>query len=135
LFPGTVSVIIFALFDGANKIIRDMKTVLIVEDEVIVAKDYQFMLENCGFKVLGIADNSTEAIAKASLEKPEIILMDINIKGDISGIKTAQIIYGNYKPTIVFLTGFDEDVLVFTDINYKYIRKPVQQGNLIKVLN
>lgn len=112
-----------------------MKTVLIVEDETIVAKDYKLMLENSGFKVVGIADNSKEAVEKASLEKPEIILMDINIKGDVSGIETAQIIYDSYKPTIVFLTGFDEEVLVFTGINYKYIRKPIYQWNLIKVLN
>jgi len=112
-----------------------MKSVLIVEDETIVAKDYKLMLENCGFKVVGIADNSKVAVEKASLDKPEIILMDINIKGDVSGIETAQIIYDNYKPTIVFLTGFDEEVLVFTGINYKYIRKPIYQWNLIKVLN
>jgi DNA-binding NarL/FixJ family response regulator len=112
-----------------------MKTVLIVEDETIVAKDYKLMLENSGFKVVGIADNSKEAVEKASLDKPEIILMDISIKGDVSGIETAQIIYDNYKPTIVFLTGFDEEVLVFTGINYKYIRKPIYQWNLIKVLN
>ena len=112
-----------------------MKTVLIVEDEAIVAKDYQLMLENSGFKVVGIADNSKEAVDKASLEKPDIILMDINLKGDVSGIETAQVIYENYRPTIVFLTGFDEEVLVFTGINYKYIRKPIYQWNLIKVLN
>jgi DNA-binding NarL/FixJ family response regulator len=112
-----------------------MKTVLIVEDEAIVAKDYKMMLENIGFKVVGITDNSKEAIEKATFDKPEIILMDINLRGNISGIETAQIIYDTYKPTIVFLTGFDEEVLVFTGINYKYIRKPIYQWNLIKVLN
>jgi DNA-binding NarL/FixJ family response regulator len=112
-----------------------MKNVLIVEDEAIVAKDYKLMLENRGFAVVGIADNSKEAIETAIREKPEIILMDINLKGEVSGIETAQLIYDNYRPTIVFITGFDEEVLVFTDINYKYIRKPIYEWNLIKVLN
>ena len=112
-----------------------MKTVLIVEDEAIVARDYQMMLENRGFAVVGVVDNSGEAIKAAAREKPEIILMDINIKGEVSGIETAQIIYESYRPMVVFITGFDEEVLVFTGINYKYIRKPIYEWNLIKVLN
>jgi DNA-binding NarL/FixJ family response regulator len=111
------------------------KTVLIVEDEAIVAKDYRAMLINTGFKVIDIADNSTKAIEIAFEQKPDIILMDINLKGEVSGIEAAKIIYDGYKPQIVFLTGFDEEVLVFTGIHYKYIRKPVYEWNLIKVLN
>jgi DNA-binding NarL/FixJ family response regulator len=111
------------------------KTVLIVEDEAIVSRDYRAMLQNTGFKVVGIADNSQKAIELAIQEKPDIILMDINLKGEVSGIETAKIIYDSYRPQIVFLTGFDEEVLVFTGIRYKYIRKPIYEWNLIKVLN
>ena len=112
-----------------------IKSVLIVEDEAIVAKDYRAMLISTGFKVIGIADNSTKAIEIAIEQKPDIILMDINLKGEMSGIEAAKVIYDIYRPQIVFLTGFDEEVLVFTGIRYKYIRKPIYEWNLIKVLN
>ena len=111
------------------------KTVLIVEDEAIAAKDYKLMLENSGYTVVGIADTSEEAINIANKEKPDIILMDINLKGEVSGIESARIISDIYNPVIVFLTGFEEDVLVFTGIQYKYIKKPIYEWNLLKVLN
>ncbi|MDR3668036.1 MAG: response regulator [Ignavibacteriaceae bacterium] len=111
------------------------KSVLIVEDEAIVAKDYKTMLEKSGFKVIGIADTSSEAFVVAKKERPDIILMDINLKGEVSGIETAKIIYDIYKPEIVFITGFEEEVLVFAGIHYKYIKKPIYEWNLIKTLN
>jgi DNA-binding NarL/FixJ family response regulator len=111
------------------------KSVLIVEDEAIVASDYKIMLEKAGFKVIGIADTSSEAFANAKKEKPDIILMDINLIGEVSGIETAKIIYDLYQPEIVFITGYEEDVLVFADIRYKYLRKPINEWNLIKALN
>ena len=111
------------------------RSVLIVEDEGIVAKDYKLILEKAGFIVIGIADTSSEAFAMAKKEKPDIILMDINLIGEVSGIETAKIIYGLYKPEIVFITGYEEDVLVFADIQYKYLRKPIYEWSLIKALN
>jgi len=112
-----------------------IKTVLIVEDEAIAAKDYKRMLEKSGFIVVGVADTSESAIGLAKKEKPDIILMDINLKGEVSGIESAKIIYDNYHPEIIFITGFEEEVLVFTGIHYKYIKKPIYEWNLIKVLN
>ena len=111
------------------------KSVLIVEDEAIVAQDYKIMLEKAEFIVIGIANTSLEAFALAKKEKPDIILMDINLIGEVSGIETAKIIYDLYKPEIVFITGFEEEVLSFADIQYKYIRKPIYEWNLIKALN
>jgi two-component SAPR family response regulator len=111
------------------------KSVLIVEDEAIVAKDYKAMLEKAGFIVIGIADTSSEAFAIAKNMKPDIILMDINLNGEVSGIETAKIIHDIYQPEIVFITGFEEEVLVFSGIQYKYIKKPIYEWNLIKVLN
>jgi two-component SAPR family response regulator len=111
------------------------KTVLIVEDEAIAAKDYKIMLEKAGYVVIGIVDSSTEAIIIAKKEKPDIILMDISLKGEVSGIEAARIIFDIYNPEIVFITGFEEEVLVFTGIHYKYIKKPVYEWNLMKVLN
>jgi|ERR1035437_428355 two-component SAPR family response regulator len=111
------------------------KTVLIVEDEAIAAKDYKIMLEKAGYIVIGIVDSSTEAIIIAKKEKPDIILMDISLKGEVSGIEAARIICDIYNPEIVFITGFEEEVLVFTGIHYKYIKKPVYEWHLMKVLN
>ena len=84
------------------------KSVLIVEDEAIVAQDYKTIIEKAGFIVIGIVDTSSEAFAMAQKEKPDIILMDINLTGEVSGIETAKIIYNLYKPEIIFITGFEE---------------------------
>ena len=111
------------------------RTILIVEDEAIPAKDYQIIVENAGFKVVGIATTSTEAIAIANKEKPNIILMDINLKGEDSGIDAARAIYNSYEPEIVFITGLEEEVLVFTEIRYKYIKKPIYEWSLLKALS
>jgi CheY-like chemotaxis protein len=111
------------------------RTILIVEDEAIPAKDYQIIVENAGFKVVGIATTSTEAIAIANKEKPNIILMDINLKGEDSGIDAARAIYNSYGPEIVFITGLEEEVLVFTEIRYIYIKKPIYEWSLLNALS
>ena len=84
-------------------------TILIVEDERIVAKDIQVSLEDLGYQVLGIASSGKEAIDKAAQVRPDIVLMDINLKGDMDGIDTAKYIKSSFDILIIYLTAYADD--------------------------
>ena len=64
--------------------------VLVVEDESIVSKDIQHSLKKLGYNVVGAASTGEKAFELAQSERPDIILMDIMLKGDINGIETAE---------------------------------------------
>ena len=112
-----------------------MKTVLIVEDESIVAKDYKLMLENSGFKVVGIADNSKEAVEKASLEKPEIILMDIKmpIMDGFECVEKIRLINNEIPIIAVTAYAFSADQQKAIEVGCNdYISKPYNWSLLIE---
>ena len=86
--------------------------ILIVEDESIVALDLEQRLEDMNYNVVGIAGNGIEAIKKTEKLSPDLVLMDILIKGDLNGIETAQKIRNLYNIPFIYLTGsFDASIL------------------------
>lgn len=107
--------------------------VLVVEDESIVSKDLQHSLKKLGYNVVGAASNGEKAIELAGLKKPNIILMDIMLKGDMNGIEAAEKIKELYSVPIVFLTAYsDESTLSKAKITepYGYILKPFKEIDL-----
>lgn len=82
-----------------------MIKVLIVEDEMLVAEELALDLEENGFEVIAIAISSDECIEAIAKNKPHVILMDINIKGQKDGIETAKIINENHRIPIIYLTA------------------------------
>jgi len=78
---------------------RPIKTIqiLIVEDESIVAEDIKSILEEFGYSVIGIADSGEEAIPKVAEKKPNLVLMDIRLKGNMDGVQTAERIWKDYQ--------------------------------------
>ncbi len=87
----------------------DEVTILIVEDERIVAKDIQVSLEQLGYQVPAIASSGKEALNKAAQICPDVVLMDINLKGDIDGIETAKNIKNRFDVLIIYLTAYADD--------------------------
>ncbi len=83
--------------------------ILVVDDETIVALDIKNTLEKYGYKVVGIAANSKEALQLVKSSKPNLILMDIMIKGSKDGIETAQEINNFADIPIIFLTAYSDD--------------------------
>ena len=79
--------------------------ILIVEDEAILAKSLQDNLEDMGYIVTGIADTAIQAIMKFFADEPDLILMDIHLKEDIDGIRTAEKIREQKSVPIVYLTA------------------------------
>ena len=104
--------------------------ILIVEDEMILARDIQMKLEKMGYSVAGIADSRDRAIAILEENKEiDLVLMDIVIKGDIDGIQTAGEIRHRMDIPVVFLTAYSDDNTVKrAEVSdpYGYILKPVQ---------
>lgn len=107
--------------------------VLVVEDESIVSKDIQHSLKKLGYNVVGASSTGEKAIELAGEERPDIILMDIMLKGDMNGIEAAERIKDLYSIPIVFLTAYaDESTLSKAKITepYGYILKPFKEIDL-----
>ena len=107
--------------------------VLVVEDERIVAKDIQNTLKNLGYEVPAIASTGEEAIKKTGELRPDIILMDIVLKGEIDGIDAASKIKAKFKTPIIYLTAYeDEETLDRAKITEPlgYILKPFEERDL-----
>jgi len=107
--------------------------VLVVEDESIVSKDIQHSLKKLGYNVVGSSATGEKAIELAETEKPDIILMDIMLKGEINGIEAAEVIRSMYSIPIIFLTAYaDESTLSKAKITepYGYILKPFKEIDL-----
>ena len=83
--------------------------VMIVEDEALVGIDIQDNLINYGYHVVGISDSGEAAIENARKSKPEVILMDIQLNGKISGIDAAKEIHQNLGIPIIYLTAYSDD--------------------------
>ena len=107
--------------------------VYIVEDESIVAKDIQNSLKKLGYNVLGISNNGADAIKNIVDLEPSIVLMDIMIKGPMTGIDVAETIKKEYNIPVIFLTAYaDESTLAKAKITepYGYILKPFKEIDL-----
>lgn len=86
--------------------------VLIVEDEVIIAKDIEFTLKEFGYDVLPIVSESKAALESVKNNKPSVILMDIMIEGKLNGIETAHEIKKIYDAPIIYLTAYSDETTI-----------------------
>lgn len=82
---------------------------MVVEDEGIIAQDIKNCLENLGYTVPDVVFTGHDAIDKAGKFRPDLVLMDIVLKGDIDGIETASEIRNLYNIPIVYLTAYEDD--------------------------
>lgn len=108
-------------------------SVLIVEDESIVAKDIQNSLKKLGYSVPSIENSGEDAIDAAGEHRPDLILMDIMLKGELSGIEAAEQIKNRYQIPVIFLTAYaDESTLSKAKVTepYGYIIKPFKEIDL-----
>ncbi|MBN1699821.1 MAG: response regulator [Spirochaetales bacterium] len=83
--------------------------ILIVEDIYLVAKDLQESLEEMGYTVIDIVDSGKDAIERTGQRKPDLILMDIRLKGNMDGIEAASIIHETYNVPIIYVTAYADD--------------------------
>lgn len=85
------------------------KKILIVEDEVITAMSLQHLLEHWGCGKCEQVSSGKEAIEKAMSEKPDIVLIDINLRGETNGIEAAKQLQDRFCVPIIFITGYSDE--------------------------
>ncbi|MCB0736166.1 MAG: response regulator [Bacteroidetes bacterium] len=79
--------------------------ILVVEDEIVIAQDIRFALEDVGYTVLGIARDYDGAIKAFDYELPDLLLLDITLKGDKTGIDVASYVRENFEVPFIFITS------------------------------
>ncbi|MBD2531258.1 response regulator [Nostoc flagelliforme FACHB-838] len=112
---------------------KDKVKVLVVEDEYILAINLQETLESLGYVVLDIADSAEGAIARATKLRPNLILMDIRLRGEIDGIQAAEQIWHNLQIPIIYVTGHSDKFTVeraTLTSPFGYILKPIKEQEL-----
>jgi len=112
--------------------------ILIVEDENIIAKDIAYTLKRLGHNVVGIVSKGLEAVSSAAELKPDLILMDITLTGDMNGIEAAGIINESYKIPVVFITAHQDSNTIEQSKStnpYGYITKPLDDRDLSMAIN
>ena len=111
----------------------EIAQILLVEDESIVALDIQGRLEDSGYGIVGTVMTGEAAIELAGNLSPDLILMDIQLKGKLDGIEAAEIIRARYNLPIIFLTAFaDEDTLRRARVTepFGFLLKPFEEHSL-----
>ena len=107
--------------------------ILVVEDESIVAKDIQNSLAGLGYDVVGTVAFGEEAVVQANALKPDLILMDVMLKGAMDGIEAAERIRHAHSIPVVFLTAYtDDDTLRRAKVTeaFGYLLKPFEDREL-----
>lgn len=107
--------------------------ILVVEDEVITAMSLEASLESLGYQVTSIVNSGEAALSSIDSNKPDIVLMDIKIKGDMDGIDTAEIIRERFDLPFVFSTAYlDQEKIERAKITmpFGYVLKPIQEREL-----
>ncbi|HEX3035350.1 MAG TPA: response regulator [Thermodesulfobacteriota bacterium] len=107
--------------------------ILIVEDEIIVALDIKYILENLGYRVLDIATSGERAIKKAEETTPDLVLMDIGLSEGMDGVDSARKIRVSFDIPVVYLSAYsDKETLERADAaaSYGYLHKPFAERDL-----
>ncbi|MBN2414489.1 PAS domain S-box protein [bacterium] len=103
--------------------------ILIVEDEMIISENIRASLHSLGYTVCGTAANGRTAIEKAGTLRPDIILMDIFLEGDLDGIRTVEVIQRDFDIPVIYLTAHSDAV------SLERIEKTMPYGYLVKPFN
>jgi PAS domain S-box-containing protein len=110
-----------------------MPKIAIVEDEYIVALDIRNFLERTGYAVAGVFSSGDELLEKFEAIRPDLILMDIKIRGSLDGVETARLVHQKYHAPVVLLTAFaDDETIARAKITqpFGYIIKPFEEREL-----
>jgi len=87
-------------------------TILVVEDEFIVAFELKVALEGMGFTVCGMVSSGEDAIDCVEREKPDCVLMDVSIRGEMDGIEAARHIRARFGTRTAFISGYPVEELM-----------------------
>ena len=107
--------------------------ILVVEDEHIVAMGMRAMLKSLGYTVTGVASSGEDAVSKAESTLPDLVLMDIMLKGNLDGIEASKEIITRFDIPIIYLTACSDSKVLERTWNtgyFGYIVKPFDEMDL-----
>jgi len=107
--------------------------IMIVEDERIVALDIKSSLGNLGYTILAIVSSGETALKKIAENQPDLVLMDINLKGEMDGVETAEKVRANFNIPVIYLTAYaDKNTLQRAKVTepFGYMLKPFEEKEL-----
>lgn len=111
--------------------------ILIVEDEMIIAANISLQLSRLGYKVTGIVSRGEEVLPHIKQNKPDIVLLDVQLKGKLDGIETARIMQNEFDIPIIYLTA-NADESNFnrakTTNPFAFISKPFKRLDLQRAI-
>ncbi len=111
----------------------EAKKVIIIEDDKMLSTVFRMFLTQIGHELVGFYNTANEALEKIEQEKPDIVLMDIILKGDINGIIAANIINEKFNIPVVFISSSTDDKKGKDAVNsnaYGYLVKPINKFSL-----
>jgi len=114
-------------------VIEEGVKILVVEDEMIVGEFICHCLGKIGHRVCGVADNFEEALELVEDEQPDLILMDIELGGDKTGIDAATEIHEKWDIPVIYLTAYSDDQTLSKAKQSKpfgYITKPFTENDI-----
>jgi DNA-binding response OmpR family regulator len=108
--------------------------ILIVEDEIIIAMEIQIRLEAAGFAVCGIATTGEKAILAHRERTPDLILMDITLRGSMDGLEAAERILSERPVPVIFLSAAETETVrkrIDGIVGGRFLAKPFDEVELI----
>jgi len=115
----------------------DKIRILIVEDEGLIARDIEDMVRNAGYQACAVVGTGEDAVEKAETTHPDLVLMDIILRGEMDGVEAAEKIRERFNIPVIYLTAHtDENTLQRAKLTEPlgYTLKPVEQKELMTVI-
>ncbi|CAM3338809.1 response regulator [Zobellia roscoffensis] len=116
---------------------KNKTRILIVEDDMIIAANISLQLESLGYEVTGIVTRGEEALLQTKENAPDILLLDINLKGALNGIQTAMEIHKHRDIPVIYLTANTDEATFSAAKKTKpkaFITKPFNKLNLERTI-
>lgn len=111
--------------------------ILLVEDDLIIATDISMQLQQLGYAVTGILPRGEDVLSHIEQNAPDIVIMDVHLKGELDGVQTAQLVYEKHQLPIIFLTA-NADEVTFNRAKatkpFAFISKPFKRRDLIRAI-
>ena len=124
--------------DQTNHHVPSKGSIYIVEDERLIAEDLRASLQHHGYQVVGAATSGHEAVQEIQTLRPDVVIMDVRIEGELNGIEVAIIIQSHFDHPvpIIFLTGFSEQAFAYLKVieHYIYVNKPFKEQELLEAV-
>lgn len=111
---------------------RSSARILVVEDEDLVAMGIQHTVTALGHRVCAVTDNGEDAIRKAMEEHPDLVLMDVKLRGAMDGVEAARRVRECIDVPVVFVTAFPDEAILAkaAETAYGYVLKPFDDRDL-----